>query len=244
MKGDLEEAQNDLVMSFRAVRAAVGLVGLALPFLLIAGSILVLCDLRPSISDFHNTAMRDVLVGTMCVIGVFLFAYRGYRRRSGELLSDAVLSRIAGLSAIGVALFPVRASGPPTRCGLPDDALPMFSSFTQHLIGNDAIVEGLHFAFAAVFFACLAIIALFQFTKTDNAARRAKFVACGLVIVGASAMLVVVALLGWYGSPAINEAIAEVSLVFWLESIAVIAFAISWLIKGRVPLNPMAMVSR
>ncbi len=92
--------QNDLVISFLLLRKLIGLFGMILPIMLLLGPIMVSSmEYQPSISDYYYTQMRDYFVGNMFVIGVFLSAYRGHD-------SDHVLTVIAGLSAICVALFP------------------------------------------------------------------------------------------------------------------------------------------
>jgi len=47
---------------------------------LILGKILYFRDpgIQDSISSYYYTDMRDVLVGSLCAIGVFLWSYRGY----------------------------------------------------------------------------------------------------------------------------------------------------------------------
>lgn len=233
MGGVEQEQHNDLIMSYHAVRQALGFLGLALPVILFLGGIFVLCDLRPSISDFYNSLLRDVFVGIMCAIGVFLCSYQGYRRdpSRGERLSDAVLARVAGVSAIGVALFPIQPSAAASLCNGTPHAAPPLSTLTQLLGAGTA--EILHFISAAIFFVCLALFALVQFPKTRDPARRVKYIWCGLVIVAMIAALAVVALLNSYGSAEIKQVIAGYSLVFWLEAVAVWAFATSWLIKGK-----------
>ena len=62
--------------------------------------------IQPSVSDFFHTTLRDVYVGLLCAIPVFLISCRGYRKDSGEWLSDDLIASVEGLSAFGVAVFP------------------------------------------------------------------------------------------------------------------------------------------
>jgi len=92
---------NDLALGYLGLRRAIGTLGLALPVVLLAGgAVLFDAGQQPSISDYHGTGMRDVFVGLLFAIGVFLWAYRGYDR------ADAWTGRFAGTCAVAVALFP------------------------------------------------------------------------------------------------------------------------------------------
>ena len=53
-----------------------------------------------SISAYYYTSMRDVFVGVLAAIGVFLFCYRGPDKK------DNFWTNVAGLCAVGIGLFP------------------------------------------------------------------------------------------------------------------------------------------
>lgn len=65
-----------------------GYLGLALPISMILYAMMSGTGLQPSISDFYFTPMGDVLVGTLCAIGVFLLCYRGYAPLIRQRISD------------------------------------------------------------------------------------------------------------------------------------------------------------
>ena len=95
-----------LVMSYLGLRRAVGVVAVALPFVLLAGKLLIDGPGLPgSISAYYYTSMRNVLVGLLFMQGTFLLSYR-YDRR------DTVAAAIAGIAVIGVALFPTQPMNP------------------------------------------------------------------------------------------------------------------------------------
>jgi hypothetical protein len=76
--------------SYLALRKAVGWIGILLPFLLMFGYFLIFKGGIPlfDISMYYYTGMRDVFVGAMCAIVLFLFFYRGYDKwddRAGNL---------------------------------------------------------------------------------------------------------------------------------------------------------------
>ena len=93
--------QDPHLISYLYLRKAVGFLGLALPIVLVLGSVLVSnCDeIQSSISDYYHTLMRDVLVGTLCGIALFLFTYKGYDKRDNiaGTLASYMSATIAGL---------------------------------------------------------------------------------------------------------------------------------------------------
>jgi hypothetical protein len=92
---------DDVVTSYRDLRRGIGILGLSLPFALVIGHE----GLAPSISAYYYTDMRNWLVGTLWAIGFFLIFYR-YGR------PDTLLSSIAGILAILVALLPTTPDVP------------------------------------------------------------------------------------------------------------------------------------
>jgi hypothetical protein len=93
------------VRSYLYLSLGIGLIAIALPVLLvIAGS-----D-RPhdSISSFYHDptgSARDVLVGSLCAVGVFLFLFHGLSKLENWLLN------VAGVAIIAVALIPSPGTG-------------------------------------------------------------------------------------------------------------------------------------
>lgn len=229
--GKKQELQNDLVLSFLAVRQALGYLGLFLPAALLAHAVLGPGPLLPSISAYYHSVMSDVFVGTMAAIGVFLWSYEGYRPVTKEWVTDRRVARIAGAGAFGVALAPVMAVTP-TACTL-----------VQCVIGPEA-ASLLHHVSALMFFAALAVFCLVLFVKSDGpmtaekCARNRIYRACGWTIIAALVGLIAIALLS---GPAVKARIDGVALIFWLETVAIVAFALSWLTKGKT-LTPLVRV--
>ena len=131
---------DNLIISYLTLRKLVGWLGLSLPFVLPAGLLIFFSGKFPgSISGYYYTGMRNVLVGSLCVLGVFLAGYYAY---NDEL--DFWITNLAGLFAVCVAFFPTQ---------------PAKSSPHQKDIGH------IHFVFAALLFTMLAVMAM-RFTKT------------------------------------------------------------------------------
>ncbi|MDO6588986.1 DUF998 domain-containing protein [Loktanella sp. D2R18] len=214
------EQHRDMVQSYHRVRTALGLLGMGLPLVLILGGLLDARHLEPSISDFYHTTYRDIFVGTLCAIGVFLICYRGYGRQSGDMIDDDWLGTIAGMSAFGVALFPNES---PTA---------QIATMTQKMVGISTSPM-FHYASALVFFSCLAVFCLKKFTRTAKPVRKRIYLFCGWVIVASLVGIAVASAIKILGSGAPKAAVISYNLVFWLEAIGIWAFGLSWLVKGK-----------
>ncbi len=233
-----------MVWSYLTLRKAVGVMGFFLPFVLTLGCLLLIqvfdcaesCGgniVQKSVSQYYHTGMRNIFVGTLCVVGVFLLAYKGYKEeddREGEAKGLCVIGAaliptddragdIAGLAAIGVALFPTAS-------------------------GDLTIIGALHGLSAFVFFLMLAYFSLCLFTKTDSPddmtpkkeTRNKLYRVCGYIILAAIVLISLLWLLSYF-SPEIKTYLASINPVFWLESVATVAFGISWLTKGEAILQ-------
>ena len=208
---------NFLVISYLRLRKAVGVIGIALPFVLAIGkSLLEGSGIEGSVSSYYHTVMRDVFVGSVCAIAVFLMSYRGYERK------DNIASNLASVSALGIALFPTTRDFNPT---------PIATT-----------IGYLHFFFAACFFLLMAYFSLVLFRKTDptrpptrqKLQRNRVYTLCGYTILVCIALI---AVLAFVESDALVKRIRP---IFWLESAAIVAFCVSWLTKGEAILKDEA----
>ena len=95
-RGIWQKSHNDLVLSFLAVRRAIGALGFFLPLALLAYG-LSTGDLLPSISSAYYSPMREVFVGCLMAQAVFLWSYEGFRPDAGDLVSDKATARVAAV---------------------------------------------------------------------------------------------------------------------------------------------------
>ena len=208
---------SSLVISYLTLRKCVGILGIAFPIILIVGSLISgSCEeVQTSISSYYHTIMRDIFVGVISAIALFLFAYKGYD-------NDNIAGNLASVFALGVAFFPTKFDGPFSLC------LP--NSIDTKIFGT------LHFVSAAGFFLVLAYFSLFLFTKSGSSPtpeklkRNVVYKVCGIV------MLLCIVLIGVYLIFLEDKlpALQNHDPVFWLETIALWAFGISWLVKGEL----------
>ncbi len=205
-------------LSNRAHRLLIGYLGLLLPALIyVIASVRPTADLPPwhllgSVSAYYYTRAVGVFTGMLFALALFLFTYRGYH---GEW-ADKVVGKIAGLAAIGVPLFPTDPIRPALQ-----------ASWWKPFMGK------VHLGAAVVLFACFIVFALWLFRKTSVPAGRKRprektvrnyiFLACGCVMAAAMAWALIAHLTG--------------GPIFWPETLAIEAFAISWLAKGQAHLS-------
>jgi drug/metabolite transporter superfamily protein YnfA len=190
-------------LTYRNLRAIIGYVGLTLPVVLLLSGI-VNGHIEGSISAYYYTKVGIVFTGAMCVIGVFLVAYR-----VGSWALDSVVTTLAGVAAFGVAFF--------------------------HTAPNNATLSQLrlsvvHLTCAAALFILLGGISLFIFPFKDvpqrEQWRKYTYMAFGGLIW--LSLILMPMLNAWARSFYDNN-----HVFFALETVCVIAFSVSFMIKGH-----------
>jgi hypothetical protein len=168
----------EMVIDYRALRAVIGgIVLLLVPVVYFGnwvffsrhvGACLVPNPRLPdSLSGYYYSHMRNLFVGAMCAVGIFLAAYRGYDRW------DNRFTNVAGLAAICIALCPTMPpsyapNGPnlfftsANLCG-PSTPLIYQQSSSQRSFGY------VHDVALLALFAMVFLMVLFQFTRTGEA---------------------------------------------------------------------------
>jgi len=205
--------QNMLTFDYLTLRKAVGILGVALPFVLAIGKWITQGPgLQSSMSCYYYTDMRNYFVGSMCSIGMFLMSCKGYDKW------DVVSGRLACVLSVCVAFFPTKPSNP---------------THFRSVIGD------MHLAFAGTLFFTLAVMCLVLFTKTtaENRPTRQKlqrnivYKACGIII------LICVGLCPVVMTDRVCKLLAGLDPVFCLEATAVVSFGFAWLVKGETILK-------
>lgn len=124
----------------------------------------------------------------------------------GHERQDDIAGNFACVFALGVALFPCT---------------------------GESWEKILHFGAAFGLFVVLAYFSLFLFTKSGptqtprKVIRNRVYRICGLI------MLACIVLIGLYSAFLQDSALAALKPVFWLESLALWAFGVSWFVKGE-----------
>jgi hypothetical protein len=213
--------QQVTLISYQNLRKSIGFLGITLPFILLLGNYFIdHCGLiQISISHYYHSIMRDVFVGIICGVALFMFAYYGYDKQ------DKIAAKIASFSAMGIAFFPTQAAENSLFC-------------SSRFVAISDLSTKLHYFSAAVFFLTLSYFCLVLFRKgnpnptSQKSKRNFIYLICGFLILICLLLIAIYQFSGPHSSQ-----IADLKPVFWLESLALIAFGVSWLIKGEAILG-------
>ena len=205
------------------LRKCVGILGLLLPTLMLG----LYGKMLASMSHYYYTPSNIFFVGILFSFGLVLMAYVGYEKDSDERFSDDFLTTWAGFFALATVIIP-------TSCCDSGDADIICGN--GYLLGHTSIVYNtIHLVCAGLFIVILGWMCIYKFTRSTNPESMKKhrlYKICGYTIwgaVGCIALLIAI------------EKIFKVKVddyffgyVFIFESIALYAFAVAWLVKGKV----------
>jgi hypothetical protein len=193
-----------LIFNYLEHRKTIGILGMAFPIILLMGGMIVFrIGGQVSISAYYHTGMRDVFVGILWAIGIFLLSYKGY-----DCL-DRIVSVLGCIFAVGITLFPV----------------------------GTGLAGKVHLACAFLFFSTLIFFSLVLFPKTNpkktpttrKLQRNIVYKICGYTMMICILLIIVYFLL----PDTVASLFETVNPVFWLETIAIFFFGISWFTKGE-----------
>ncbi len=157
-----------------------------------------------SISASYHTEAHDAFVGMLFVVSAFLWAYNGHSSK------EAWASKVASLAAIFVAIFP-------TSCDLCETDIKSI----------------IHYGAAVTLFAILAYFCFVPFRKNTKGkegkkGRRSKvYFICGCIMIGCMLSI------GITEITMSDETIKALSLTYWAEAIALVAFGFAWIVAGK-----------
>ncbi|OXA79542.1 hypothetical protein SAMN05444397_104189 [Flavobacterium aquidurense] len=211
--------ENFDIFTYRRIRRAIGYLGISLPILLVGLSYISFfkTPLQPSISNYYYTNFREIFTGTLAAVGLFLIRYKGHGNPS-IWKNDNLLTNIAGIMAIGVALFPMN----------PEDS---FNKTYTLIPYAEKWLGWLHYSFAALLFLIMALLAINVFTiGQENETQDSKSMLnenniyrfCGYSIIVFVILVPISETFKWFHYSTLI-----------LEALALFAFGSAWLIKGR-----------
>jgi heme A synthase len=237
----------NLIISYHRMRQSIGWLGLTLPFLLLIGNyiinnfnflnndtfVMTQCytynadsSFKSSISHYYYTTVGEIFTGILCAVALFMFSYRGYPQRDEEIIpSDSFMTNLAGICALGIVLFPTST----TNC-ISDNIRNYTSS---------EIIGCIHYVFAAFFFITLSLISIFNFRRTAKVADFGKMPShnfykyCGITMLACLVLILIYSVWIEKNYPELQT----YNLIYALETIALLAFGLSWLKKGRIDSN-------
>jgi hypothetical protein len=209
-----------MLISYTLLRRLIGCLAFSLPILLAFGGILYggCTFIESSISDYYHTEMRNLFVGTLSAIALFMFTYRGYDKR------DNVAGNLACIFALGVAFFPT--------------SVDTVSQCATNCISYDKWISTVHLTSAFLLFSVLIYfsLVLFPLSKDDKGhlskqkkQRNTIYHISGYIMI--ACIIEIVLYFAFFDD---NPDLQKLDLVFWLETIALWAFGTAWLTKGQV----------
>jgi hypothetical protein len=237
-QGEDKNLQDQVASTYSNLRYGIAVIGVALPFLLpLIGKFWYGISFQDSMSAYYwagstvegpirswisgisffkyilfflagldgDAPMRSWFVGILFVLGVFLYLYKGFSRLENILLN------IAGLCALGVALFPM-----------------------EWTCGDNCRLFTFHGGFAALLFICIALVALLCSRQTldklplqdETKTRAYRSWYYGLGIFMFSFPFLAWFITNWI----IND---KRKYIFWVECLGILAFALYWWIKSN-----------
>jgi hypothetical protein len=211
--------ENFDIFTYRRIRRAIGYLGISLPILLVGLSFISFfkTPLQPSISNYYYTNFREIFTGALAAVGLFMIRYKGHGNAS-FWKNDNLLTNIAGIMAIGVALFPMN----------PEDS---FNKIYTLIPYAEKWLGWLHYGFAALLFLIMALLAINVFTiGQENETQDSKSMLnenniyrfCGYSIIVFVILVPISETFKWFRYSTLI-----------LEAFALFAFGSAWLIKGR-----------
>lgn len=210
---DNAQLPSHIKTTYLHLRRGMAIIAFLFPFVLWLGAELWNgTTLQSSISAYYHTDLRNIFVGVLCAIGVFLYLYKGIGRENIAL-------NIAGVCALGIAFFP---TDPSLVCEMRD---------------SETLVSKMHGVFAVVFFLAISYVCIFLSEKTlpgylsDQQKKKFNRVykICGAAMLTCIALGIVSMFI-----PAEFEArICRIRPVFIIEATAIFAFSIYWITKSN-----------
>ena len=215
------------IISYYTMRRSIGILGITLPLILLAGSFQFggCEEVQMSISAYYHTNMRNIFVGFNCAVALFLFAYRGHD------WMDNLAGYLGCIFVLGLAFLPCTISTPVQPCLIPPSA-------------QNSLVGKLHNLSALLYFIILIVYALFLFPKThmdmvtgekmfmarQKKKRNVIYYICGSIM---TVSLILIIAYMWFLDN-LYPGLEHLNPVFWLESIVLLSFGVSWLTKGQL----------
>jgi hypothetical protein len=196
-----------LLVSYLSLRRIIGILGIALPIVCAAGCFIAGSCKGLEPSISHYYGTDTRNLFVGILCTVSCFLYT-YR---GYESIDNIMGNIACIFGLGVAFFPTTSLSP--------------------------VIHAVHVICAAGMFLTLAFFSIFIFTKSDvdptpqKKSRNKVYVSCGYAII---IFLILITVCNLFLR---DTAVWSIRPVFWLESLVLWAFGISWIVKGEMILK-------
>lgn len=218
------------LISYKALRLFIGVLGILLPIALLVFSRVNGCTtVLDSISHYYYSRVGDLFVGIIFTFATFLIAYRGYTK---EDKLDAIVTTIGGLAAMCLVLVPT-SNIDAARHG---SCCELFQ--LNEANGRRDFQIAFHFGSAAVFLLSMSFMSFFQFPRSFKEKRKSNTMSakdkwlfwtyklCGVLVLLAIISAGLASKYEWH--------FGGVHAVLVFEWVALYAFAIPWILKSKI----------
>jgi hypothetical protein len=213
------------------LRQMIGILGLMLPILLIVFN--KEDEIWSSMSHYYYSTSGVFFIGILISFGLVLLYYQGYPLDPSrkELMSDNLITTIAAISIFITVLVPTAWNDISTGENVFKE---------DYLFGHQDIWRGaVHLSSAGSFLICLGYMSYFKITMGENIpAKRKKFYRIsGTTVWVCVALLICCFTIDIATKQSFKNGMITYyfkQYVFFFELIAVWAFAIAWLVKGKI----------
>ena len=205
------------------IRKLIGTLGLALPILLPLSEGMLLS----SMSHYYYQSLSSLIfIIILSCFGIFLLSYRGYKiDTKTEKISDDLLTNIGGVSALVVVFVP-------TYCLESSSSVidEICASEAYPLLGHvDVVKNTIHLIFAGIFIFTMGWMSKYKFTRGGQTVKNKIYRWCGNMVWIAIGLLILLVIVDFF-----NDGFQVTPYdVFFLETLALVPFGISWIIKGE-----------
>lgn len=238
---ELNEVKENIIIPYLTLRDTIGCIGCLLsPAVFLGSYIKGYLPFLPTVSAYYHSNSGDIFVGGLMVCGLFLISYKGYpepdnpkdskKTKWFRKLTEDFICSIAGVSIMLTALFATK---------FPKDFINSIGySYRFGEQGRECLLQiinpkvtgGFHVTFAVITFISLGAMSFFKFSRNVSKNWRRVFQGLGIGI-GASLLLIGLII---FVLPNKDFLKYELKLIFWLETLILVLFGISWLLKGKI----------
>ncbi|WP_075343812.1 hypothetical protein [Tenacibaculum agarivorans] len=216
--------KQELQHSDYRIRKLIGILGLLLPILLpLTGK-----ELLSSISHYYYKPLPSIVfIIILSCFALFLISYKGYKiDKATEKLSDDLITNIGGLAALLVVFIPTRCAGSESDfidslCGI--DNFPLLGH-------DDPTSNTIHLVSAGIFIVSMGWMSRYKFTRGSDTSYHKLYRTSGLITFIAAGILLLFFSIEFIFNTTFSLTKYD---VFIFETIAIIPFAVSWLVKGQ-----------
>ena len=215
---------DNLILSYLTLRKAIGYLGISLPILCLAGSLINEHRILPSISHYYHSTMKIFFAGILFLLAIFLWTYEGYDR------FERGICKALSIMALLIVFFPTTNSICTIKqCYTETD----LKSFVLPSIIGQPWIGALHLFCALVFFSLLIYLIFFKFLVHERKLSSPDVNAIWIYKVCGWGMIFSIVGIGICMFFAENSGNWLLPPTFVFETIALVCFGVSWLTKGE-----------